>query len=213
MTPLRRSSPSRAFSELGFDSLAAVELRNRLEPGTGLRLAATAVFDYPNSTAMAAHLLSETSASGATNRVALRAQTTEEPIAILGMSCRYPGGIGSPQELWRLVSEGRDAISEFPTDRGWDLDRLYDADPDRAGSSYAREGGFLAAPGDFDAGFFGFGRREATAMDPQQRLLLEACWEALEDAGIDPASLRGSEAGVFAGLMHHDYASGSSTAR
>ncbi|MFJ2264622.1 type I polyketide synthase [Streptomyces sp. NPDC087844] len=129
-----------------------------------------------------------------------------EPIAIVGMACRFPGGVRSPDELWELVADGRDAVSGFPGDRGWDVQRLYHPDPEHKGTSYVREGGFLHDAGDFDAGFFGMSPEEALAVEPQQRLLLECAWESVESAGIDPHTLRGSDTGVYAGVSYHDYA-------
>jgi len=200
----------RAFSELGFDSLTAVELHNRLGAATGVAVPSTAVFDYPTVTALADWLLGELSgaAAGAAVDVPVPAHVDDEPVAIVGMACRFPGGVSSPSELWDLVYAGRDGISDFPSDRGWDVEALYDADPDARGKSYTRRGGFLPDAGEFDAEFFGVSPREAVAMDPQQRLLLEVSWEAVESAGIDPLSLKGSKTGVYTGLMYHDYGTG-----
>ncbi|MET3988188.1 SDR family NAD(P)-dependent oxidoreductase [Streptomyces sp. PvR034] len=199
-------APDRSFSDLGFDSLTAVELRNLLAEFTKVQLPTTLVFDYPSPEALAGFLgeaLAEPAERGA--RVVTVRATDDDPIAIVGMACRYPGGVGSPEELWDLVADGREGIGGFPADRGWDLQRLYDPEPGRTGSTYVRESGFLYDAAEFDAGFFGVSPREATTMDPQHRLLLETSWEAIERAGIDPTSLRRSRTGVYAGLMHHDY--------
>ncbi|MFJ3219861.1 SDR family NAD(P)-dependent oxidoreductase [Kitasatospora sp. NPDC086801] len=197
---------SGAFTDMGFDSLAAVDLRNRLNTATGLRLATTLVFDYPNPRALVAHLAAKLGSADQeqTSRRTPAVVEADEPIAIVGMACRYPGGVRSPEDLWRVVAEGADVIGEFPTDRGWDSD-VYDSEPGKPGKSYAREGGFLYDAAEFDADFFGISPREAQAMDPQQRLLLETAWETLERAGVDPHSLRGSDTGVFAGVMYHDW--------
>ncbi|WP_328891777.1 type I polyketide synthase [Streptomyces sp. NBC_00316] len=204
---------ARSFRDLGFDSLLAVELRNSLRAATGLKLPTTLVFDHPDVDRLVRHLHTallgegegERTDAGASPAATVVPMADDDAIAIIGMGCRLPGGISGPDDLWRLLADGGDAVTAFPGDRGWDLAELYSPDPDEAGRTYVRSGGFVRDAGHFDAGFFGISPREALAMDPQQRLLLETSWEAIEHGRIDPHSLRGSACGVFLGVGDDGY--------
>ncbi|OEV02813.1 type I polyketide synthase [Streptomyces oceani] len=185
------------FKDLGVDSVTAVELSTRLNTALGVRVPTSLVYDHPTPAAVVRHLSGLLSGAGPDDRAWTppSATNSDEPIAIVGMGCRYPGGVTSPEDLWRLVADSTDAITPFPDDRGWST----------ADADYPTVGGFLSEAGGFDAGFFHISPREALAMDPQQRLVLEVVWEAFERAGLDPASMRGHRTGVFLGAMSQDY--------
>ncbi|MCP2258871.1 Acyl transferase domain-containing protein [Streptoalloteichus tenebrarius] len=197
--------PDRAFGAQGLRGRAARAFRERLRDETGVDLPATVIFDYPTPRALAEHLgLALLGRHDDTAPAPSSGQgTPDEPIAIIGMGCRLPGGVASPEDLWRLVRSETDAISEFPDDRGWTVE--YDPDPDRVGAVCTRHAGFLYDAADFDADFFAISPGEAVTIDPQHRLLLETTWEAIEGARIDPTTLRGTRTGVFAGLMYSEY--------
>ncbi|MFV6051854.1 SDR family NAD(P)-dependent oxidoreductase, partial [Streptomyces sp. NPDC056297] len=196
------------FQKLGMDSMIAVELRRRLSTATGVQLPPTLAFDYPTPVAVAGLLLDRLSLSPAAVPAAPPTdtdRTADEPIAVVSMACRLPGGVDTPEDFWELLAGGRDAIGTFP--ERWDALDVYDPDPDAVGKSCIREGGFIDGVERFDAGFFGISPREAVSMDPQQRLVLEASWEALERAGIRPDALAESRTGVYLGTMGSDYSS------
>ncbi|MBB4683801.1 type I polyketide synthase [Amycolatopsis jiangsuensis] len=195
----------RTFADLGFDSLLAVRLHERLSAETGLELPVTLAYDHPDPEAVAGFLDESLFGTGAPAALERREGDEDDPVVIVGIGCRYPGDVRSPADLWSIVDQGRDVITEFPTDRGWDVEGLYDPTPGVPGRTYVRHGGFLHDAAEFDAGFFGVSPREALAMDPQQRLVLETAWEALERAGIDAGALAGSLTGVFVGAEPQEY--------
>ncbi|MFF1615229.1 SDR family NAD(P)-dependent oxidoreductase [Amycolatopsis sp. NPDC058278] len=193
--------PACTFKDLGFDSVSVVELRTRLQAATGLKLPTTLLFDFPTPNHLVAHLRGR---PGAAEPAPETAPRPDDPIAIVAMGCRFPGGITSPAELWDLVAAGGEAVTELPVNRGWDLDALL-GDAAGPGSCATRFGGFLHDADRFDPAFFGLSPREALAMDPQQRVLLEISQEAIERAGLEPGSLSGTDTGVFVGAMAMDY--------
>ncbi|WP_204070481.1 beta-ketoacyl synthase N-terminal-like domain-containing protein, partial [Sphaerisporangium krabiense] len=199
-------SPHTRFRDMGFDSVTALEIRARVSQAAGTALPATMVFDHPTPAEMA-EFVRVTLVGGAPDHdVPPPPAADDDPVVIVGIGCRYPGGVGGPEDLWRLVHEEIDAVSpRFPGNRGWDLAASLDDGSRAPGTFYQREGAFLHDADRFDADFFGINPREAAAMDPQQRLLLETSWEAFEHAGIPPASLRGSRTGVFVGAFTMDY--------
>ncbi|MGW1273507.1 beta-ketoacyl synthase N-terminal-like domain-containing protein, partial [Streptomyces sp. NPDC002491] len=211
--PVEEVAADRPLHELGFTSLSAVTLRDRLSTASGHRLSAAVAYDYPTPQALARYLdgLGEGGPGAESAEDAEETAVTEqsdEPIAIVAMGCRLPGGARTPSELWDLLVAETDAVGPLPDDRGWNLDRLLGDEDSGGGKSSARQGAFLDDAGRFDEAFFGISPREALAMDPQQRLLLETAWETFERAGIDPVSLKGSRTGVFAGVMHGGYGPG-----
>ncbi|WP_255953580.1 type I polyketide synthase, partial [Streptomyces odontomachi] len=200
--------PGRAFKELGFDSIMLMHLLDGVNAATGLDLPTSVMFDHVNAGALARFVRAAlTGTVEPSPEVVPAVPAVHEPLAIVGMACRFPGGVASPDDLWQVVVDGMDVISDFPEDRGWDVEGIYDPDPAKPGKTYVRAGGFLKDVAGFDAEFFGISPREALAMDPQQRLLLETSWEAVEHAGMDPTSLRGEQVGVFVGATTDEYGS------